>query len=62
MLADGPRDEGLTAPRLNARVAQLYQLSRQEFEHVLATFPLIRQADRDAALKCFIEHEWSARL
>jgi hypothetical protein len=40
---------------LNARVAQLYQLTRDEFEHVLASFPLIPEADRDGALECFDE-------
>ena len=39
--------------RLNARVAELYQLTRPEFEHVLATFPLIPEAERSAALKRF---------
>jgi hypothetical protein len=40
---------------LNARVAELYQLRRDEFEHVLASFPLIPQADRHGALECFDE-------
>ena len=36
---------------LNARVAQLYQLSPEEFRHVLDTFPLVAVEDRDAALR-----------
>jgi hypothetical protein len=39
--------------RLNARVAQLYQLSAAEFEHILSTFPLIPIAERQAALDAF---------
>ena len=43
------RDSTLHA-RLQARVAALYQLSAEEFEYVLRTFPLVPQAQRDAAL------------
>ena len=39
--------------RLNARVAELYQLSAAEFEYVLSTFPLIAEDERAAALACF---------
>jgi hypothetical protein len=39
--------------RLNARVARMYQLTREEFAHVLGTFPLVPAADRDAALREF---------
>jgi hypothetical protein len=39
--------------RLNARVAGLYQLSAAEFEHILSTFPLIPQTERDEALRLF---------
>jgi hypothetical protein len=38
---------------LNARVAQLYQLSADEFRHVLDTFPLVAIEDRDAAFRGF---------
>jgi hypothetical protein len=41
--------------RLNARVAELYQLSGAEFEHILSTFPLIPRDERDAALHEFLE-------
>src|SRR5262249_35262094 len=34
------RRDGAAFARLNARVAQLYQLGAQEFEHILGTFPL----------------------
>ena len=37
--------------RLNARVAALYQLSAEEFEHILGTFPLIPLEERQAALR-----------
>ena len=39
--------------RLNARVAELYQLSADEFEHILATFPLIAATERQEALSLF---------
>ena len=39
--------------RLNARVAALYQLSAEEFEHILGTFPLIAAEERRAALNVF---------
>ncbi len=41
--------------QLNARVASLYQLSRDELVHILGTFPLVPRADRDAALAGFDE-------
>jgi len=41
--------------RLNARVAEIYQLSAAEFEHILGTFPLIPRAERDEALRIFRE-------
>jgi hypothetical protein len=46
------RDPAVLA-RLNARVAELYQLSAEEFEHILGTFPLIPHEERDAALRHF---------
>ncbi|MGB7219748.1 MAG: N-6 DNA methylase, partial [Vicinamibacterales bacterium] len=39
--------------RLQARVADLYQLTTDEFAHVLSTFPLIPQPKRDAAFRLF---------
>src|SRR2546423_920926 len=39
--------------RLNAIVAQLYQLSDAEFEHILSTFPLIPIDDRQRAMDAF---------
>lgn len=38
---------------LNATVAARYQLTESEFAHVLATFPLVPRAERDAALRVF---------
>jgi hypothetical protein len=43
--------------RLQARVAQLYQLGASEFAHVLSTFPLVPETTRLAALRCFDELE-----
>jgi hypothetical protein len=40
--------------RLNACVASLYQLTIDEFEHVLKTFPLVEEKERDAALSRFV--------
>jgi hypothetical protein len=40
---------------LNARVAALYQLTREEFVCVLGTFPLVPEIDRHRALTCFDE-------
>ena len=42
---------------LNARVARLYQLTTEEFEHVLSTFPLIPLEERTQALTMFREGE-----
>ena len=47
------RHDPLVMARLQARVAHLYQLSAAEFAHVVGTFPLIPQAERDAALEQF---------
>ena len=38
---------------LNARIAGLYQLTTEEFRHVLATFPLVAVEDRDEAWRAF---------
>src|SRR5262249_52066659 len=50
-LADEPRAED--AARLHADVARLYGLAREEFAHVLSTFPLVPPSDRVAALQAF---------
>ncbi len=47
------RDPGAAA-RLDARVAELYQLGADELRHVLGTFPLVPMADRDAVLKVYL--------
>ena len=47
------RDDVKAKARLQAIVAGLYQLSREEFAHVLSTFPLIPQDERDAAYRLF---------
>ena len=51
LLARRPNPDALA--RLNARVAELYQLSAQEFEHILATFPLIPLEQRRETLRAF---------
>ena len=38
---------------LNARVAALYQLSPDEFRHILDTFPLVAAEERDEAFRAF---------
>ena len=43
--------------QLQARVAQLYQLTPEEFAHVLRTFPLIASTDRDAAYNTYVAAE-----
>jgi len=40
--------------RLNARVAALYQLTAEEFDHILKTFPLIPSEERQDTLKMFL--------
>jgi hypothetical protein len=52
-LTRGHRPEAFA--RLNALVANLYQLTSAEFEHVLGTFPLIATKEREAALRCLLE-------
>ena len=47
------RHDPAALARLNARVARLYQLSREEFDHVVGTFPLVSREDRDGALREF---------
>lgn len=47
------RDDLNCLARLNARVAELYQFSSAEFEHILATFPLVPRELREAALREF---------
>jgi hypothetical protein len=47
------RADRAASARLQALVAGLYQLSTSEFEHVLATFPLIANEEREAALRAF---------
>jgi len=39
---------------LNAVVAKLYQLTEEEFAHVLRTFPLIAKDERDRSMSEFL--------
>jgi Eco57I restriction-modification methylase len=41
--------------RLQANVASLYGLTREQFAHVLETFPLVDRDDREAALTAFCD-------
>jgi hypothetical protein len=43
--------------RLHALAAGLYQLTPDEFRHVLSTFPLVAKEDRDAAYAAYIAAE-----
>jgi len=47
------RPDAVALARLNARVADLYQLSVEEFEHILGTFPLIPIEQRRETLRVF---------
>ena len=51
LLARRPDPHALAA--LQARVALLYQLTREEFAHVLESFPLIPREEREEALRLF---------
>ena len=44
-----------SSARLQALAAHLYGLSRTQFRHVLSTFPLVPEADRDQALRSFCD-------
>jgi hypothetical protein len=48
------RPDPAASARLQALVAGLYQLSAEEFEHILGTFPLIPREERDAALERYV--------
>ena len=47
------RPDPVAAARLQARVAALYQLTIEEFDYVLSTFPLVPQEIRDAAMTAY---------
>ena len=49
------RDDEAVRARLNASVARLYQLERDELEHVLGTFPLVPIDERRGVLRAFDE-------
>ena len=53
-LAGDPGDAGAAASH-QALAARMYGLSQTEFEHVLSTFPLVDRADRDRALRMFVD-------
>jgi hypothetical protein len=48
------RSDPVASARLQAHVAELYQLSAAEFSHVLDTFPLISKEERDRALETYL--------
>jgi hypothetical protein len=61
VLARHHGDSGSPAfARLQARVALLYQLTPDEFAHVLSTFPLIPGEHRDAALRLFASRGYAS--
>jgi hypothetical protein len=51
------RDDAAAATRLQALVAGLYQLSADEFAHVLSSFPLIRKEERDRVYEMYVATE-----
>ena len=51
------RNDGAAAARLQATVAGLYQLTADEFAHVLSTFPLVPQEERDRAYDTYVATE-----
>ena len=53
----GRRPDPGALAQLNGRVAVLYQLSREEFVHILATFPLVPHENRAGALAAFKERD-----
>jgi len=53
----GRRSEPAALACLHARVAEIYQLTTAEFEHVLGTFPIIPREERDAALRLYAATE-----
>jgi hypothetical protein len=46
-------DDRHAAAGLQATAAHLYGLDREEFAHVLESFPLVGAAEREAALRAF---------
>jgi hypothetical protein len=51
------RDNPDAFAELNKHAAQLYQLTVDEFRHVLDTFPLVERGVRDRALALFAESQ-----
>ena len=51
------RDDAASATRLQVLVASLYQLTADEFAHVLSTFPLIPAEERDQAYVTYVATE-----
>ena len=51
------RDDPAAATRLQVLVAGLYQLTADEFAHVLRTFPLIPQQERDRVHETYVATE-----
>jgi hypothetical protein len=47
------RADASALAQLNARVAALYQLTVEEFKHILSTFPLIAAGERQDAMNLF---------
>jgi hypothetical protein len=50
----GRRDDAAAFAQLNARTALLYQLSSDELQHVLDTFPLIPIERRQSVMTAFL--------
>jgi hypothetical protein len=51
------KHDPMIAAALQARVARLYQLTADEFAHVLDTFPLVSREERDRAMTAYLTTE-----
>jgi hypothetical protein len=49
------RSDPAAMAMLQAQVARLYQLTADEFAHVLESFPLIPRAERDRAMRTYLD-------
>ncbi|MCC7416583.1 MAG: N-6 DNA methylase [Acidobacteria bacterium] len=54
------RADAMAAAALQAAVARLYALTREEFARVLETFPLVAAVEREAAMRAFVSEEEAA--
>jgi len=48
-----PAERAKLRSELDGLVAHLYGVTREEFQHILSTFPIVAQEVRDAALRAY---------